>query len=278
MRRISFNFSTKDNLNLYGRAWLSSNSNIKGIVNLVHGIGEHSGRYEHVGKAFTQAGYHLAAFDLRGHGLSDGKKGFSPSWDHLLDDIDLFLAETKKQLSLDVPQFLYGHSLGANLVLTYGLQREQDLSGVIATGPSIKLAFEPPKYKLLLGKVLANILPSFSMSNELDTDALSRDKAVVKAYVDDVYVHNQISARLAMDLFASGQYISDQAENWHLPLLLMHGKDDRINLFTASQEFAERGNGFIDLILYEGSYHEIHNDFEKEKVTQDMVVWLDQKI
>lgn len=278
MERISFDFRSKDNLKLFGRAWLSTNSKIKGVVNLIHGLGEHSGRYEHVAEAFTQAGYHLTAFDLRGHGLSEGKKGFSPSWDHLLDDMELFLTESQKQLDLDLPQFLYGHSLGANLVLTYGLQRKPDLSGIIATGPAIKLAFEPPKFKLFVGKVLANIAPSFSMSNELERAALSRDAAVVKAYEDDVYVHDRISARLAMDLFASGQYALDHAENFHLPLLLMHGTCDRINLYSASKEFAARGNGNISLILYDDCYHEIHNDLDKEQVIQNMVTWLDQKI
>jgi len=278
MERISFDFTSKDKLALFGRAWLSPNSTIKGVVNLIHGIGEHSGRYEHVGEAFTAAGYHLAAFDLRGHGLSDGKRGFSPSWDHLLDDIESFLVKSQNQIGQDLPQFLYGHSLGANLVLSYALRRKADLTGVIATGPSLKLAFEPPKFKLFLGKVLANVLPSFSMSSELETAALSRDAAVVKAYEDDVYVHDRISARLAMDLFASGQYALDHAEDWHLPLLLMHGTCDRISLYTATQQFANRGNGFIDLAIYDDCYHEIHNDLEKDKVITKMIAWLDQKI
>lgn len=278
MERINFNFSTKDNLRLFGRVWLSPNSKVKGIVYLIHGIGEHSGRYEHVGEAFTQAGYHLAAFDLRGHGLSEGKKGFSPSWNHLLDDIELFIAESQKQIDKNLPEFLYGHSLGANLILTYGLQRNPNLSGVIATGPSLKLAFEPPKFKLFLGKVLANVIPSFSMSNELETAALSRDSAVVKAYEDDVYVHDRISAKLAMDLFASGQYALDHAKEWHLPLLLMHGTSDRINLYSATQQFADHGNGNVNFILYADGYHEIHNDLEKEKVIEDMISWLDHQI
>ena len=100
MENEQFKFSTQDGLSLFGRIWRSPSKNIKGVVNLVHGIGEHSGRYAHIGKALNESGYHLAAFDLRGHGLSDGKRGFSPSLNHLMDDIDLFLHESQENLQV----------------------------------------------------------------------------------------------------------------------------------------------------------------------------------
>ena len=278
MKHISFNFTTADNLTLFGRVWLSTNAEIKGVVNLVHGIGEHSGRYDHIGEGLNAAGYHLAAFDLRGHGLSEGKRGFSPSLNHLMDDIELFLSESQSQIGNGYPKFLYGHSLGANLVLNFGVRRKPQISGVIAPGPSFALAFDPPKIKLFLGKILAKLLPSFTMSNELDTTALARDEAVVKAYRDDVYVHDKISARLTMDILESGQYGLDHAQAWTLPLLLMHGTADRITSHKATQQFAEKGNGSIDLVLFDNYYHEIHNDIGKEKVVKQMIDWLDVTI
>jgi alpha-beta hydrolase superfamily lysophospholipase len=278
MENIHFNFYSKDGLKLFGRAWVSPASHIKGIVYLIHGIGEHSGRYSHIGKAFNEAGYHMAAFDLRGHGLSEGKRGFSPSLDHLLDDIALFLRESQNKLNLDLPVFLYGHSLGANLILNYGLRREPKVSGVIATAPSLALAFVPPKYKLILGKVLANLWPSFTMTNELDQNALSRDAAIVKAYKDDIFVHDRLSARLTMDILESGSYALAHAEGWTLPLLLMHGTSDRITSHHASEEFAEKGKHRIDLVLWKDSFHEIHNDLNKEQVITKMVDWLDRTI
>jgi alpha-beta hydrolase superfamily lysophospholipase len=275
MENIHFNFYSKDGLKLFGRAWVSPASHIKGTVHLIHGLGEHSGRYAHVAKAFNAAGYHLVAFDLRGHGLSEGKRGHTPNLDHLMDDIETFMHESQSQLGNSGAKFIYGHSLGANLVLNYGLRRQPDISGVIATSPSLKFAFEPPKMKILMGKVMAKLVPSFTMSNGLELDALSRDKAVVKAYQDDVYVHDQISARLAMDLIESGLYVLEHTEDWKLPLLLIHGTEDRITSAKASKEFANKANDQVQLTLFEGSYHETHNDLDKQKVLATMVEWLE---
>jgi alpha-beta hydrolase superfamily lysophospholipase len=277
MQHSNFNFSSNDGLSLFGRVWMSLAHHAKGIVNIVHGLGEHSGRYAHVAEALTEAGYHVVGFDLRGHGLSEGRRGHSPDFDHLLDDIAIFLEKSRELFNEHLPAFLYGHSLGGSLVINYSLQRSPDLAGVIATDPSLVLSFEPPKYKLMLGKVMAKLLPSFSMNNALDVNALSRDKAVVKAYQDDVYVHDRISARLAMDLIDTGQYAMDHAEEWSLPLLLMHGTADGISSCDASQRFSEIAGGNVDLVLWEDYYHEIHNDIGKEKVIVKMISWLDEK-
>jgi alpha-beta hydrolase superfamily lysophospholipase len=277
MENEQFKFITQDGLSLFGRLWKSPSKDIKGVVNLVHGIGEHSGRYAHIAKALNESGYHLAAFDLRGHGISEGKRGFSPSLNHLMDDIELFLHESHNRLGQDLPVYLYGHSLGANLVLNYGLRRKPQVSGVIATGPSFALAFEPPKLKLFLGKILANIWPTFTMSNELEQNALSRDQAIVKAYQDDVFVHDRISARLTIDIIESGQYALAHAEDWTLPLLLMHGTADRITSSHASEEFAKRSSQYTELVLYKDCYHEIHNDLNKEIVIEKMISWLDER-
>lgn len=277
MNHTSFTFSTKDGLSLLGRAWLSTTEKPKGMVHLVHGLGEHSGRYAHVAETMNEAGYHFAGFDLRGHGLSEGKKGYTPDFDHLLDDIQVSLTETTSRFGQSLPTFLYGHSLGANLVINYALRRNPDMAGIIATAPSLRLAFKPPKAKLLMGKLMAKIMPGFTMSSALDINALSRDKAVVKAYQDDVYIHDRVSAKLAMDIIESGQYALDHAQEWELPLLLMHGTGDRITSHQASQEFANNTSGAVDLVLWKNYYHEIHDDFGSDAVLEKMVAWLDEK-
>jgi len=277
MNHTSFTFSSKEGLSLLGRTWLSNREKPLGIVHLVNGLGEHSGRYAHVAETLNDAGYHFTGFDLRGHGLSEGKRGYTPDFEHLLDDIQISLTETASKFNRPLPIFLYGHSLGANLVLNYALRRKHDLAGVIATAPSLRLAFKPSKIKLLIGRLMAKIMPSFTMSNSLEIDALSRDKAVVKAYRDDVYVHDRISARLAIDLFESGQYALDHAQDWKIPLLLMHGTADRITSHQASQEFAEKSSKKVDLVFWEDYYHEIHNDFGSDAVLAKMITWLDKK-
>ncbi len=277
MNHKTFKFSSKDGLTLFGRAWISPNGSAKGIVHFVHGLGEHTARYAHVAEALNDAGYHLVGFDLRGHGLSEGKRGHAPNFDHLLDDIQISLQEAQARFNNSKPTFLYGHSLGGNLVINFGLRRKPDLAGVIATAPHLKLGFDPPKLKLSLVKLMANLMPSLTISTSMEVNGLSRDKAVVKVYQDDVYIHDRVSARLTLDGIESGQYALDHADEWALPMLLMHGKADQITSPKASQLFGETAGKVVDLVLWEGYYHEIHNEFGNEKVIAKMISWLDDQ-
>jgi alpha-beta hydrolase superfamily lysophospholipase len=278
MQSGTFNFKASDNLTLFGRVWQSEVAPAKGVVNLVHGLGEHSGRYAHIAEALTKAGYHFIAFDLRGHGLSEGKRGHTPDFDQILDDVDRFLAKSNQIVNADLPNFLYGHSLGGGIVINYGLRRQNTLKGVIATDPALELAFKPSGLKIWFGNLLANLAPAFSMDNGLELAALSRDAAIVKAYQDDALVHSKMSAKLGVALLDSGRYAMDHAQEWTLPLLLMHGTADRITSPQASQTFAEKAKSGVTLRLWDGYYHEIHNDIGKADVIAAMIDWLDIQI
>lgn len=273
MQSGTFDFETKDGVKLLGRVWQTT-GDPKGIVNLVHGLGEHSGRYAHVAEALTKAGYNFIAFDLRGHGLSGSKRGHTPDIEHLMDDITLFLKKSAALFDGQQPNFLYGHSLGGLLVINYGLRRKPDLAGVISTDPALGLSFEPPKLKLMAGKILAKLAPAMAMNNGLDVNALARDEAIVKAYQNDVLVHDRISAKLAMELIDGGEYALAHAGEWTLPLLLMHGTADRISSPKASEAFAETAGSPVTLKLWDGYYHEIHNDIGKKEVISFMIDWL----
>jgi len=276
MNPKSFTFMSKDGLLLLGRAWMTTYPQPKGMLYLVHGLGEHSGRYDHIGKTLKKAGYHLVGFDLRGHGLSEGPRGHSPGFSHLMDDIRIFLNESTKYLGNSLPKFLYGHSFGGNLVINFGLRNHIEFKGAIVTSPALSTASPPPKTKVMLAKVFGNILPGISFKSGLKQDALSRDAAIVKAYQDDVYVHDTISARLGLDLLESGQAALENAQNWQAPLLLMHGTADQITSWTASQIFAEHAGDPVELHLWPNYYHELHNDFGSENVIQKMIGWLNQ--
>lgn len=275
MALTTFTFSSNDGKYLLGRLWVTRLKKPKGIVHLIHGLGEHSGRYDHIGKALTKTGYHLAAFDLRGHGLSQGQRGHIPDFDHLIDDVKLFLRETKNQIGNTLPTFLYGHSLGGNIVLALELQYDTHQTGIIVTSPCLETTSPPPKIKVSLAKHMSRIMPTFSLKNGLETAALSRNNAVVKAYKDDVYVHNILSAQLGMAIIESGQYVLNSAPRWTKPLLLMHGTADRITSPIASQRFAENAGTDVNLILWEDYYHELHNDFGSDVVINEMISWLD---
>ncbi len=271
--KIKWRFHSKDGEELFAYAFPSENPP-KAVICLVHGHGEHIQRYEHLAKALNQADYSMVGFDHRGHGQSAGKRGHTPSYETLLDDIDAFLTEIR-EYHPNVPYFLYGHSMGGNLVLNYALRRNPELKGVISTSPWIKLAFEPPAIQVFMGKVMDKIFPAFIQSSGLATTNLSRDPEVVRAYEEDPLVHDKISARLFVAMYESGLWALEHASEFPLPLYLVHGSADKITSATASREFAEKAGDKVTLKIWEGFYHETHNEPEKEEVFKSLIAWLD---
>ncbi len=272
MQHFEFEWQTDDGLRLYAQGWQPETAPT-GVICLVHGLGEHSGRYTHLARFLNQAGYALLAFDLRGHGRSEGQRGHAPSYEVLLDDIAHFLAEAAERYP-DHPRFLYGHSLGGTLVIEYVLSRRPKLAGVIASGPLLRTAFEPPAWKLTLAKILYSLRPTLALANEVDRPALCRDPEVVRAYNDDPLVHDRLSARLGMDMLQSGLWALEHAAEFPLPLLLMHGGADRITSPQASREFAAQAGEVCTLKIWDGFYHEIHNEPEQKQVLAYLLAWL----
>jgi len=271
-----WNWQISDGLPMYSKDW-KPEGKPKAVVCLVHGLGEHIGRYEHVAAALTSKGYVLSGFDLRGHGKSGGPRGHTPSYDALMDDIAKFLDKAEEHFP-GLPRFLYGHSLGGNLILNYPLLRKSTLAGVISTGPWIKLSFQPPASKISLAKIMNGILPGFSQPNGLETAALSRLPEVVTAYVNDPLVHDRISARMFLTVYEAGLWALEHASEIKMPILIMHGGADRITSLEASREFAEKAGEQVTLHIWEGLYHEIHNEPEQADVFKVMVEWLDSQI
>lgn len=272
MKTFEAESQSRDGLHFYGRGW-EPDGKTKAAVALVHGLGEHVGRYAHVGQAFAEAGYALIGFDLRGHGKSEGPRGHTPAYDALMDDIGQFLEQVKARYER-LPLFLYGHSLGGNFVLNYALRRSPKVSGVIATDPWLKLAFQPPALQVALGRMMNKIAPGFTQHSGLEIAALSRDPGIVKAYVNDPLVHDKITARLFVETYESGLWALEHAANFPLPLLLMHGTADRITSVDASRQFAERGGEKVTWRAWDGWYHEIHNEPEKAQVLAVMIQWM----
>jgi len=204
MKHSEFKFKTFDGLSLFAQSWQPETKS-RAVICLVHGMGEHSGRYTHVADQLTQAGYSLIAFDLRGHGQSQGPRGHTPSYETLLNDINSLLNEANKNFP-ELPSFLYGHSLGGNLVLNYVLRCQAQLKGVIVTDPWLRLAFEPPRFKIILAQITNYIWPSFSQKNGLDTKVLSHDPEVVHVYENDPLVHDYISTRMFISIYQAGRW------------------------------------------------------------------------
>jgi acylglycerol lipase len=269
-------WSTSDNIEIFTRIWIPE-SEPRAVIGLVHGLGEHSGRYDHVASAVEKAGYALIAMDVRGHGRSGGRRGYIPDYQAVMDDIHRLLSITSQRFP-HLPVFLYGHSMGGSLVLNYVLRKLPRLKGVIATSPGLRPGFIPPPWKMFIAKVLYHIWPSFTMANGLELAALSRNPEVVDRYIKDPCIHDRLSARLGVDILNSGEWALEHAREFPLPLLLMHGSADRIASSHASQIFAGSAGATCTFILWEGLFHELHNELEQNEVLQIMLSWLDEQV
>jgi len=273
---FQFELQTDDGLTLFAQGWQPASS-ARAIACLVHGIGEHSGRYAHVGQALCQAGYGLATFDLRGHGHSEGKRGYTPSYATLLQDIQHFEKEIARRYPA-LPRLLYGHSLGATLVLSLILDYRTESVGAVITGPLFRTAFEPPSWKLALGNILYSLWPGFVKSNELNPHHVSSSPEVVDAYINDPLVHDRLSASLGIGMLREGASLLHRAGEIRLPLLLMIGSDDHLVSAEACSEFMAGAGDNCTLKVWEGLYHEVHNEPIKKEVLAYMVAWMDRLV
>lgn len=274
MNIASGTFPAQDGTPLYWQRWDGTHGS-RATVCLVHGQGEHIGRYDHVARVFTDAGLTLLGADLRGHGRSGGPRGHTPSYGHLLNDVDRLLAKAEAAR----PAFLYGHSMGGNIVLQYVLRQSPAVRGVIATGPWLRLRFQPPAFQRFLASVMPFVLPGLTVPNGLKVDGLSRDPAVVRAYVEDPLVHDRISAMLGGSVIRAGKEALARAGDFRLPLLLMHGADDPITDPAATEAFFRAVPGpDKTLRLWRGLRHEIHNEPEQVKVVNEMVDWMTARL
>jgi alpha-beta hydrolase superfamily lysophospholipase len=229
------------------------------VVAHVHGMGEHSRRYDHVTEYWESLGWASAGFDLRGHGRSDGPRGHTPSYAQLMDDITTLLDAVGERWG-GVPIVLYGHSLGGNLVLNHAVRRRPIVTRVVATAPYLRLAKEPSLALMWSVRLASHVAPKVSLGTGLDITGLSRDPAVVQRYRDDPLVHDRITFGFFADVHPTGEAVIDRAAELHVPTLVMHGSADRITNPLGSKQFVENAGGRASLQLWDDYYHEIHNE------------------
>lgn len=275
MQESEFNWRAGDGLNIYGKEWAAASP--KGVVCLVHGLGEHINRYGHLAQFFTKEGFSVIGYDRRGHGRSGGLRGHTPDGETLLDEVAQLLIEAEIRYR-GLPVFLYGQSQGGQLVLAYALKRHPNVQGVVASSPWIRLSFAPPAIMIALGRLMHFVHPSFTQPNGLNTAHLSRDPAVVRAYEEDPLVHGRISAATGMAMLNQSRWLDSYSGPFPVPLLIMHGTADQITSPQASREFAGRLQGDITFKAWEGLYHEIHNEDIKEQAFQFVLGWLNQRL
>ncbi len=268
-------FTGHGGLELYCRRWRSENAP-KAVLSIVHGHGEHSGRYGNVADWFVPRGYSVYAFDLRGHGHSQGKRGELNDFGEWREDVRAFLdlvRETER-----APIFLAGHSLGGLIALDFALRNGSDLAGVVISGPVLSPPGLSP-FLLWLSRVLGRVWPSLTLESGLDTSALSRDTAVVDAYVNDPLVHSKGSPRMANEMMDAVEWTQAHAPELALPCIVVHGGEDRLCDPQGSKRFIDNVT-FADKerIEYEGYFHEVYNEPGKEQVFADVEAWLERHL
>jgi alpha-beta hydrolase superfamily lysophospholipase len=260
---------------LHAQEW-RPDGGARAVVCLVHGLGEHVGRYVHVAQVLSEAGYALLGFDLRGHGRTPGPRGHAPSYDAMLGDIGVLLERAAERFP-GAPRFLYGHSMGGSLVLNYALRRQPDVAGVVATSPALQPQEAVSRLKLAFGRLMCRLWPSFRLSNGLDCTGLSRDPEVVRRYRADPLVHDRISVRLGLDVLETGRWAIAHAGEFRLPLLLVHGTADGLAAIDGTRQFAAKVRGDCTLQAWPGLFHETHNEPEWREVLGYTIGWMEER-
>lgn len=271
MNADTFSWQTPDGLNIHGLHWKQDNP--KAVVGFVHGMGEHAARYEPIAEAYAKEGIACMGYDRQGHGQSDGPRGHIVSYEAIIQEIKTLVSHMRRVYG-DKPVFLYGHSMGGNLVLYYLINEEVQVDGVIASSPWIELAFKPSAIKVQGGKLMRSLLPKLSMKNELDPKHISRDPAEVQAYMDDPLVHDKITPNTGVFMLEKAALLNEFSGEISKPLLIIHGTGDQIISFDASKRFAERVSGPVTFQSWEGGYHELHHDLCRAEVVQFTLDWL----
>jgi alpha-beta hydrolase superfamily lysophospholipase len=262
---------------IYYRIWKPI-GRIRAVVVVIHGQGDHGGRYLHVAEHLTRDGFAVWAADLRGHGRSGGRRGH-------VDNFDDYLADTRRIIEKareDSPQikvFLLGHSLGGLVVLDYAEKVGSNISGLIATAPLLRLKMEVPPWKIALGRMLSSLTPTLSMKTGLDPNLLSHDQQIVRNYVNDPLVHGVASTRFYTELLRAVDETLRGGDKLTLPCLVMVGSGDGIVDPSTTEEFFKTiASSDKTLKVYDGLYHEVLNEPEKDSLLREISAWVSAKI
>jgi len=274
MRNSNFTLESH-NIKIYGRS--TEPSQVHGVLVLVHGFGEHSGRYSgNIVPLLNDLGLAVIVYDNIGHGKSGGKRGHCPSYVALLDILGKVVDKAREAFT-EKPLFLYGHSMGGNLVLNYALRRDTKLDGVIATSPYLRLAFRPATWKMVLGKLMMKIMPSITLPSGLDPNGISRIPAEVEKYTSDALVHDKVSPMFSFPIMDAGEWAIANAGRLKVDTLLLHGTGDPMIDYHGTQEFHENSTR-TTLKLFEGGYHELHHDLCQDEMLDTLRNWLRQQL
>ena len=270
-------FTAHDGSNLAVVDWpLPSGAPSRGLVVIVHGLGEHAGRYDHVAERLNSWGFAVRSYDQHGHGESDGKPGALPSDTFLLDNLAELLDTSRRRMDPRLPLVLMGHSLGGLVAARLVSLNLRKVDGLVLSSPALDAGMNA--FQKLLVSVLPRLAPDLRVGNGLNAQYLSHDAGVVQAYRDDPMVHDRISARLARFIADAGPAVLASAPQWRVPTLLLFAGADHLVNPEGSRAFAAAAPpGVVSAHCFEGLYHEIFNEVDREAVFERLKGWLDAR-
>jgi len=269
-------FKTVDGVTLFERSWVLDEP--KSVILICHGIAEHSGRYDHVARSLCSSGFAVVAFDLRGHGKSSGKRTYIDRFSDYLDDLGDVLDRVKKGYP-KVPVFLLGHSMGGGIIALYAMERNPEVQGLLLSAPAAKVSEDLSPFLQKISGVLSAIAPKLPVL-KLDNSFISKDPKVMEDYDNDpLNYRDKLLARTGSEILETTRKISAGCDAIDLPILIMHGKADKLTDISGSQMLYDKvSSQDKTLKLYDGLYHEILNEPEQDMVKADIIDWLDQHI
>ncbi len=271
MKHVEWTRTGQGGLSLQAQGWLPDGE-VRDVIAIAHGYAEHGGRYMNLVERLVPAGYALYAQDHRGHGRSGGTRALVDRMDRVIEDFHGFVGEVRQRHDGQRIKLL-GHSMGGNVAFGYALRWPEDLSGLVLSGPLIG-GLVPGVQRAILS-LLSTVAPNTGMI-ALPPEAVSRDPAVVEAYIDDPLVTTgKVAARTAHEMFTSVAGYRDRAPQMKVPLLVQHGEADALVKWSDVQPVvAAIGSSDKSVITYPGLYHEIYNEPEKDAVIGDLARWL----
>ncbi|MFM9879866.1 MAG: lysophospholipase [Burkholderiaceae bacterium] len=251
----------------------------RGLVLLVHGLGEHARRYDGLAQRLNSWGFAVRGYDQHGHGYSDGERGSLPNTQRLLDDLAEVVDDSRSMLARSyrgtVPVLLLGHSMGGVVAAYFVATARRQVHALVLSSPAFDPGLRPWEQRLL--RLLARYLPNLRIANQLSVPRLCRDPDVVRAYWRDPQVHDRISLRLAQFITDTGQACVSQAPLWTVPTLLLFAGQDHLVNPAGSRAFASLSPSCVKAHCFKACYHEIFNEPEQETVLECLSLWLAQQ-
>ena len=275
MKHKEYRWKSYDGLELFGQTW-TNGGKPKAVINLVHSHGEHSGIYEDFVKDLTDNNYYVVSLDLRGHGRSEGRRGYASSYRKLIKDLHT-LIDKSESLFPGYPKILLGHGLGGNIAIYYLSTHITNISSLIVTSPWLVLEHRFSKSRLFFGNIIRHILPTCMLETRFTAEDKRRSQDAIKKYNNDPLMHDKVSIRLFYEIIFAGQRSSRSIYKINMPVLVMHGNNDKIASCKASRNFVLNASKKTIFKEWSDYYHDMLADEGSDEVFKFITDWLNSE-